>query len=1152
MINRISTTRSVLLLISLLALLLYPLGAGAGSTNRRINRLNRYLKENGYHWRARRTPLSRLSREEKRSMLGAMDVPDSVRERIPVITAPSEATYDPSLDWRTMDGTTPAKDQGSCGACWSFAATAQMESHIRIYDERLEDLSEQQVMDCNSYDRGCDGGWASLAYQVFLDYGSVKESCIPYQEADGFPCTQEQCEVIGRISNYSSVSGNVNSIKEALLTGPVYTSMDVVDVFYDYGGGCFESSDPVVGSHAVLIVGWDDNMCGGEGAWIIKNSWGTDWGIDGYCYIKYGWNNIESGTYQIDYIPSDVLVHVNTPNGGEVLQVGEDYDITWTTRRETPDSLSILLSLDSGATYQDTICTGLVGVDSYTWEVSNLPVETAKIKVTAYLNGGIGGFDYSDSDFEIEGLPRRYVSPGGDNIYPYTTPQWAANSIQDALDASESGDTVMVAASTYNQAVIINSTGTYLLGGWNQDFTVRDPELNTTVISSNGSPVSFMYTGSDTCGIEGFTLQNGTGTSASIPEAAIYGGAIFSYQSSCIIKDNIITGCGIANASGYSAGGGISCYQGSAVIQGNHIYNCTAQSGGAIYAYQCDAQLKENTINDNYSNADYTGKRSGGGLYALNSTFTLEGNRIFENDNFKSGGGICAENGSFTSSHDTVYGHEVSDQGGGIYSGRSETFISHSIIRDNISSSTGGGIYHRADSLNVSNCQIMYNQTSILGGGVDTDSSRVRMVNNTIDHNTAQYYGGNVSFNSLNSLYCHNNMITYGRGYGVYINNTPQWSFGYNNCFGNQPADINGIDPDSTNTNLAPLYADTTSMDYHLMVHSPGIDRGDPGYSDPDGSRSNQGAFGGPDAVMAAPTLVQNLTATADGDTTIILQWDENSSPELSYHAIYSDTAGGFHPSRTLLIDTVPSGVTTYQHQPVEGCHYYRVSAVNSDGLGGGYSQERSACTSGSDSASPVVTVTYPNGGETVAAGDTIQIQWVATDSSGVDSVEIYYTGDGGNNYSLVSGGEPDDSTYTWIVPSTPSDSCMVKILAFDPYLNTGQDTSDSLFTIQDEATGADDTPRYTNSLKQNYPNPFNGTTTIEFSLAVSGRVTIKIFDVSGRLVKTLLDGSRNAGDHTLIWRGRDDKDNHTSSGVYFVRIKAGRYTRTRKIIYLR
>jgi len=121
----------------------------------------------------------------------------------------------------------------------------------------------------------------------------------------------------------------------------------------------------------------------------------------------------------------------------------------------------------------------------------------------------------------------------------------------------------------------------------------------------------------------------------------------------------------------------------------------------------------------------------------------------------------------------------------------------------------------------------------------------------------------------------------------------------------------------------------------------------------------------------------------------------------------------------------------------------------------------------------------------------------------------------------------------------------------YDMSLQSGADESDDFFTIQ-LLTG-DDTPHaLVNALEQNYPNPFNGTTTINYSLAERSRVSLVIYDASGRLVKTLESSVRDAGRHQAVWRGDDDAGRAVSSGVYFCRIAAGTFTSSRKIVYLR
>ena len=97
--------------------------------------------------------------------------------------------------------------------------------------------------------------------------------------------------------------------------------------------------------------------------------------------------------------------------------------------------------------------------------------------------------------------------------------------------------------------------------------------------------------------------------------------------------------------------------------------------------------------------------------------------------------------------------------------------------------------------------------------------------------------------------------------------------------------------------------------------------------------------------------------------------------------------------------------------------------------------------------------------------------------------------------------------------------------------------------------TGRDDSVPETHALMQNRPNPFKAATSIRFDLPQTARVTLKVYDVSGRMVRTLACGMRAEGRHVLMWNGADDAGAKAGSGVYFLRIQAGDYRATRKMI---
>ncbi|RJR26421.1 MAG: T9SS C-terminal target domain-containing protein [Candidatus Latescibacterota bacterium] len=1137
-----------------IAFLSAPLLAGESDAER-IARINKENAEKGYQWTAGITSVSNLSAEEKQRLLGFLPLPPGREPTAAELTAPAGALFDPAFDWRALNGVTSVKNQGSCGSCWAFAAVGQLEAHVRIYDQRIEDLSEQSVIDCNTWGAGCDGGWAGAAYEVLLNPGAVLEACVPYEARDDRTCRQSSCQVVARISSYTPVANMVSAIKTALATGPVYTAMTVIDNFYDYTGGCYESTTGNPPNHAVLIVGWDDNACGGAGAWIVKNSWGPGWGEDGFFHIKYGVCNIGYSSYQISYIPSIVFVRVNAPAGGEVWNVGENRLITWTTQRETPDSISVYLSIDGGVNYDYTVAHGLVGASSYDWVVPELPVTTARIKVVAYFGGEVGGFDTSDENFQIKGKPYRYVMKTGANIYPYSIPAWAARRIQDAINAAAPGDSILVAAESYTQALTVNKA-VFLLGGWSPDFTVRDPETYPTRIRAAGSLVSFLNVSSGVHGVEGFQLRGGTGTYTLLPSNGVYGGGVFSYLSSPVIRGNAIDSCGVANVLDFSAGGAIACYGGTPLVEGNVIASCRAQSGGGIYLYETNAVIRDNTITGCSPNAEFNGTKHGGGVHAYRATATLEDNTIAGNDGYRKGGGVYCYLSPCAISGGSIARNDCNDAGGGVYAERGALSISNAVIRGNTSVSSGGGIYHRAGALDVSNSVFVLNRSSIIGGGVFADSSFGGLANNTFDRNGANYAGGNVFLGTMPSMTVVNNCITNGTLNGFQVNSTANIIFRYNDCFGNTPANVATLVPDSTNASFDPLYADTAAVDYRLLVHSGAIDAGDPAVVDPDGSRSDMGAYGGAGAVMAAPVYVRGLVASPLGGDAIRLVWDDFGS-SADWYAVYGSETAGFAPSLATFIGSVPGPDAVFDHGPVSGCRYYRVSGVSAEGYGGGYAAEASACVEEEDLLAPTVTVLYPNGGEVLEAGDTIRVDWEAADNRRVDSVSVYFSSDAGVSYEAVASGRHPDSGLVWVVPAILSDSCLVKVVAYDPGLLTGFDESDSLFAIRDytDVGGGGDgpsAPRWITALEQNFPNPFNGTTTITYTLGERSPVDLRIFDPAGRVVRVLDRSERGPGRYHAVWDGKDGAGRGVASGIYFCRIKAGKMTQTRKIVYVR
>ena len=196
---------------------------------------------------------------------------------------------------------TSIKDQGSCGSCWCFAAVGLMEAMILKKDGVEIDLSEQHMLDCNPWGWGCNGGfWPN---DMLVDTGSPYESCYPYLAYET-PC-DSSCPIDYTIQAWYFVTEDnvvppTELIKEAIYTyGAVGAGVYVDRWFQMYTSGVLTRCKRNVNwtNHAIMLCGWDD----AKGAWLLKNSWGTGWGENGYMWIQYGCDKAGDGAHSFIY-----------------------------------------------------------------------------------------------------------------------------------------------------------------------------------------------------------------------------------------------------------------------------------------------------------------------------------------------------------------------------------------------------------------------------------------------------------------------------------------------------------------------------------------------------------------------------------------------------------------------------------------------------------------------------------------------------------------------------------------------------------------------------------------------------------------------------------------------------------------------------------
>jgi uncharacterized protein (TIGR02145 family) len=266
---------------------------------------------------------------------------------------PLMSSFSSVYDMRLLGLVTSVKNQGDCGSCWTFGTYGSMESHWKVMGFSDYDLSENNLKDCAGFDLGpCDGGnsWMSISYLTRFS-GTYLESQDPYED---FPDT---CRHLGNTQASFEFAerflpNDENLIKQTLMTfGATYTAFYWDGSYFDGSNNTYYYNGTNSANHAVTIVGWNDTIttAGGQGAWIIKNSWGTSWGDTGYFYISYNDSqvNSEASYYPDRHSMSTTFTQYNYAPLGECIDTGFNSPVAYAVEKYVSTSTYPLLRVSS-------------------------------------------------------------------------------------------------------------------------------------------------------------------------------------------------------------------------------------------------------------------------------------------------------------------------------------------------------------------------------------------------------------------------------------------------------------------------------------------------------------------------------------------------------------------------------------------------------------------------------------------------------------------------------------------------------------------------------------------------------------------------------------------------------------------------------------
>ena len=320
-------------------------------------------------WTPKETWVSQLSVAEAKRMMG-------VKRKIPggQLNTHSPIRGNETVDWRNMNGVNylgTVMNQGNCGSCVAFAAVATLEAQTTITTGATwmhPSFSAQALFACGG--GGCDSGWyPDSAVEYLQDRGAADNACMPYTSGStgkDAKCSSACSDVASRSMKikgsdqpsssgpFGGSSGSIDAVKKALKKGPMITTLSVYGDFVTYGGGVYRHvGGKALGGHAVSLVGYSDE----KRAWLIRNSWGEEWGEHGFGWISWDdTSGVADETWSLDVGANAPGVAVTYPLDRSYVSGNVNFTASMGTKTMFAEPVKFVVTADSGNAVQTLDC----------------------------------------------------------------------------------------------------------------------------------------------------------------------------------------------------------------------------------------------------------------------------------------------------------------------------------------------------------------------------------------------------------------------------------------------------------------------------------------------------------------------------------------------------------------------------------------------------------------------------------------------------------------------------------------------------------------------------------------------------------------------------------------------------------------------------